>query len=644
VPDATTDGHNVGERISSGTPIPERAHSAPERDRYRGVVTVLLMAALCGAGLALAGAMWFGNLVLLDAAVTLGLTAGILITVAVMQVVRSKPPKMESASIPPLQREAVAAPEALGPPESPGAGEPAKAPASGDGFAAYAAVRLGEAPEAESRPGDRLIRIRRWFHEIDELRVLCLVIAGYAGVVLLFLSLSANRHGLLATAIAVAACWTGAGLAFTAGGYLAAADRVQLPEAPGLTKLARVAAWILVTAGVSIGIEWIGQQTIVRMLHFAALGVNAALCIGLFLLERPREEPKSWRLEIGVLSMLGSRTNILASILDAAERQLGIDLRSTWALTVVRRSLEPLIVVLCLLAWLTTSLTVVGIEEQGIIERFGVPAGGSPFMPGLHLHWPWPVDRVFRVPVTRVQALTVGHEGEEGGGPENVLWARQHAANEYTLLLGNGRDLITVDAAVQFRIVDLRAWRYHCQNPADALRAIAYRAVMRSTVNRTLSEALSENVATLTRRMRQMVQQDADALGLGVEILAFTVGGMHPPVMVAGEYQAVVSAQLGKVTAVVNAQSYHNQRVPGAEASVVTSENAARAEAAQALAQAAGQAWSFRTLESQFRAAPQEFFFRRRLETLERVLSLRGRFTVVDARFERDGGELWITP
>ncbi len=48
--------------------------------------------------------------------------------------------------------------------------------------------------------------------------------------------------------------------------------------------------------------------------------------------------------------------------------------------------------------------------------------------------------------------VSVGHEGQEEGGPENVLWAVEHAANEYTLLLGNGRDLITVDAAVQFRI------------------------------------------------------------------------------------------------------------------------------------------------------------------------------------------------
>ena len=111
---------------------------------------------------------------------------------------------------------------------------------------------------------------------------------------------------------------------------------------------------------------------------------------------------------------------------------------------------------------------------------------------------------------------------------------------------------------------------------------------MRSTVNRTLSEALSENVVTLTESMREMVQQDADAMGLGVEIVTFTVGGMHPPVMVAAEYESVVSAELAKVTAVVNAQAFRNQTVPAAEASVLMSENTARADGAQDLALSSG--------------------------------------------------------
>jgi modulator of FtsH protease HflK len=252
------------------------------------------------------------------------------------------------------------------------------------------------------------------------------------------------------------------------------------------------------------------------------------------------------------------------------------------------------------------------------------------------------MDRVFGIPVERVQTIQVGDEGEEAEGPENVLWAVEHAPNEYTLLLGNGRDLITVDAAVQYRIVDARAWRYHSQNPAAALKAIAYRAVMRSTVDLTLSEALSQNVAILTGQIRAMVQKEADNLGLGVEVLGFTVVGMHPPVPVAASYEAVVSAQLEKVTSVVDAQVYRNQTVPAAESSVVTGENAARAEGAHALALASGQAWSFRALESQYRSSPQEYLFRRRLESMEKVLPER-RYTVVDSRFLRAGGEIWMT-
>ena len=108
--------------------------------------------------------------------------------------------------------------------------------------------------------------------------------------------------------------------------------------------------------------------------------------------------------------------------------------------------------------------------------------------------------------------------------------------------------------------------------------------------------------------MRDMVQQDADALGLGVEVVGFTVGGMHPPVPVAADYQAVVSAELGKVTAVVNAQAFRNRTVPAAEASVLVGENTARAEGAEALARAAGEAWSFRTLESQYRSRARGIF------------------------------------
>jgi len=104
----------------------------------------------------------------------------------------------------------------------------------------------------------------------------------------------------------------------------------------------------------------------------------------------------------------------------------------------------------------------------------------------------------------------------------------------------------------------------------------------------------------------------------------------------------VGSAELAKITAVIEAQAYRNGLVPGAEAEVTTSENAARADAAEATGRAAGEAWSFRAVRAEYAAAPEEYKFRRRLEALENGLAGR-RFTVLDSRIERDGGELWLT-
>jgi regulator of protease activity HflC (stomatin/prohibitin superfamily) len=620
------------------------SHQPTVGDPYRAVVLVLAAAAFAGMLLTAVSGFLLGNPVVVDAAVSLLLATGVLVGVSLAQTARARPPKIPVSVLSSEAQVAIAvatAPvtvAALEPFERPdleaSTREPT-GPAAPPRFAGWLAVLLNAA-----------LWTRDSFHKLMEMGTVSVQIAIVGAVGVLFMLLVEFLAEVLtwqSAAVGVMAALAGAGLAATAARYLGGIDAGQLPEGPFLLRGARVTAWVLVTAAFAIVLQWAAQLTALHMLHRLMLVLNAIVCYELFNAKPVSQPVEIFPLDFGVLSALGRRPNIVASVLDSAEQQLGIDLRSTWALAVARRSLEPIVVGLGIVGWLSTSLTVIGMEEQGVVERLGVPVAQAPLSPGLHVHWPWPIDRVHRIPVARVQVLTIGHEGEERGGPEDVLWARQHAANEYTLLLGNGRDLITVDAAIQFRIADARAWQYHTQNPADALRAIGYRAVMRTTVSRTLADALSENVVATTARMRQMVQDDANALGLGVDVLGFTVGGMHPPVAVASDYQAVVSAELGKVTAVVNAEAYRNRTVPAAEVSVLTGLNTARADGVETMAKATGEAWSFLTIQAQYLASPQEFLFRRRLETFEKNLAGR-RFTIVDARFLRDGGELWMTP
>jgi len=599
------------------------------QDPYRGVSLVLLAAAILGMTAAFVGGIKLTNPAMLASGITLGLAASILAGILKVQAARTNPPQSEDAALAADTVSAAAFDE--------GSEEAARAPVE-------SAVKSHRRSPLLPPIKREALRLWRWIEKFKiNLRAVTAFAWSTAIVILLMHRAKAQAPPLRWVVIAFLFSIVATGLAVVAARYLENIDPVLFPESVGLCRGARVTGWILVVTALSVVLQWAKLNSIVQALYFAILIANAATCYGLLRTKRLKKtDRKIFSLDFALLSVLGRRPNILASALDAAEQQLGIDLRSTWALTIVRRTLEPLLICLCLVGWLSTSLTVVGVDEQGLVERLGVPQAGRPLAPGLHLHGPWPIDRVFQVPMARILDVQVGHEGEEAEGPENVLWAVEHAPNEYTLVLGNGRDLITVDADVQYQIVDAHAWRYNCQNSEDALRAIAYRAVMRSTVNLTLTEAVSQNISVLTAKMRAMVQKDADDMGLGVHILAYTVGGMHPPVPVAPAYEAVVSAQLAAGTAAINAQAFRNRTVPAAQSEVIAGENSARAEGAQALALAAGQAWSFRALESQYRAAPGEYFFRRRLETLEK--DLHGHpYTVLDNRFMRDGGQVWQT-
>ena len=149
-----------------------------------------------------------------------------------------------------------------------------------------------------------------------------------------------------------------------------------------------------------------------------------------------------------------SRPDPIRSVFDALDAWFGVDLHSTWTLQFVRRSMEPLALTLVLLGWLSTSLITIGPFEEGIHERFGAPVSRQPLGPGLHLKAPWPVDVVHTVATARIRTMPLGYAGAKNGA--SMLWTRQHAEEEYNLLLGDGRDLVTINALLQYRISD--AW------------------------------------------------------------------------------------------------------------------------------------------------------------------------------------------
>ncbi|MEO0814760.1 MAG: protease modulator HflK, partial [Myxococcota bacterium] len=336
---------------------------------------------------------------------------------------------------------------------------------------------------------------------------------------------------------------------------------------------------------------------------------------------------------------LGSSLNPLQSLFIGIERTFGVDVRSSWALTFSRRAAPIVVLSLAGLAWLLSSVVVVDASQQAVRERFGRALKDQVLEPGIHLGLPWPLDRVRLVDVRRVREVPIGYVEAKAGA--DALWTKLHAAEEFNLLLGDGRDLITVNAELQYRIGDVHEWLYGTQNPSTALETLSYQVLMDATVNESLAGVLSSDIGDFSTRMVEAIQTRSDLHRLGIEVVSFNLRGLHPPVAVATDYQAVVAAQIEQGTRTMQAQAFRYDALPTAEAEAVLATRGADAFRAERLSQARGEASAFKALEAQYETNPKLYRFRRHLETVEDVLVGHPHY-VIDSRIERDGGAVWI--
>ncbi len=426
--------------------------------------------------------------------------------------------------------------------------------------------------------------------------------------------------------------------------YYQATDEAELPDAPGLASMARIGTWSSLIASASALLCALGRTVQEEQLALVVLVIGAALAVELLahgvggLVFRPRMGAP-FGADLLISRFLGSSFNPVQSIFTGVERTFGVDVRSSWALVFVRRAALPVLLALGLVAWVMSTVVVVDPAQQAMRERFGRVDRDKVLEPGLHVGLPYPFDRVRRVDVQRVREMPIGFQDAKVGA--EALWTQYHAAEEYNLLLGDGRDLVTVNAELHYRIGDIHAWLYGTQNPEDGLETLAYRVLMDATVDKTLDQVLSEDIGDFSARIGTAIQDEADHHQLGVEVVAFVLRGLHPPVAVANDYQAVVAAQIDRGTYAMEAQAYRYGALPKAEAAATRATRRAQADEAERLSKARGEAIAFQTLEAQYSANPSLYRFRRRLETVEVVLQDNPHY-VIDARIERDGGALWV--
>ncbi len=392
----------------------------------------------------------------------------------------------------------------------------------------------------------------------------------------------------------------------------AGTPEAALTEAPMLDRIVRVPLLACLLLALAAGIRWLGsglfiypEKLVMIVTALVALELALRSAVYIFAPLQPLPTRRS-HADSFVAGLIRPAPPNFIALSASVQRQVGIDLARSWALSFIKRAMVPLALGMILFIWLLTGVTALGLNDRAVYESFGTPR--AVLHSGLHVHWPWPFGKLRPVEYGRVHESAVEYAPEgaaeaqpkaeartvndiEGAPPRAVdrLWDTSHAeATGYLVAAtSEGRpsfEAVEVDLGVIWRIgmtdEDARKAAYNIAEPDTLIRSIASQMLAGYFANTTTNAILGQDREAFVRNFQRELQQRVAALDSGVDIMSVVVQGIHPPPKAATAYQGVQAAAIASVVRVntARAEAAREMKMAGLVATSTTNDATAAAE------------------------------------------------------------------
>lgn len=305
------------------------------------------------------------------------------------------------------------------------------------------------------------------------------------------------------------------------------------------------------------------------------------------------------------------------SLVKILETNTGLSFKSLWSIGYLSSILPAAVIAVGLILLVATSFYKVEPYQEAAVYRLGNLDKASIKEAGFYVKMPWPVDKVEIYDVDRIKTLQIGYESS---GSPNYFWTEIHDGGEYTLLLGNGNELVSVNIKLVFAIDDLYSYLTKHATPEDLLTARAYEILMERTVVNNLSTFLSVNRSSLSEEINQELKEYSKKWGLGIKMDSVIIESIHPPITVADVYQRAVGAGIQKQILITNAEGYAAKLLVEAEQESASSIIKARENRITREAEATYELAVYQGSYDAYKMSPQSFKLDKYLKTYERVV------------------------
>lgn len=271
-----------------------------------------------------------------------------------------------------------------------------------------------------------------------------------------------------------------------------------------------------------------------------------------------------------------------------------------------------LIAVVVALLWLVTGVYIIQPGESGVELRFGRKTEVNG--PGLHWHWPFPIERKEVVNTERISTLELGYRRNE-----KTLGVTK--VPKEALMLTEDENIIDIEFALRYKIKDPMAFLFNVADPSATIAQAMESAVREAVGKSTLDFVLTEGRAEVEQSVRTALQEMLDRYQSGVHVVTVEMQKALPPQEVKAAFDDAVKAREDQQRLINEAEAYSNDVIPRARGAAARILEESQAYRASVIARAEGDAERFNQIMREYAKAPQVTRQRLYIEAMEHILS-----------------------
>lgn len=273
-----------------------------------------------------------------------------------------------------------------------------------------------------------------------------------------------------------------------------------------------------------------------------------------------------------------------------------------------------LILLVIALLWGLSGFYRVETNEQGVVLTFG--KWTDSVGPGLHWHYPYPIESAEVQGVTDERTVSIG----SGGQTANRSRYPSARADE-SLMLTADENIVDVRFNVVWRIKDLGQFLFNIRDAEGTVRAVSESAMRELVGANKITPIITSGRDQLEFDALTLIQNTVDSYEAGIDVLRVQIIESEAPSEVKDAFLDVQRAEADQQRYRNEAEAYRNKVVNEAAGNAEKMVQEAEAYRAQTIARADGEAARFTSVYNEYVQAKDVTKKRMYLETMEQILS-----------------------